>query len=115
MFHDVLLAGRVWNIPWFIGLICVSIIYIISIKRYTKVKVKHRQPLLFFFSLSLIYVTMGSPLAAISHFSFSLHMIQMSILFFIIPQIFLLVNLETLFKPLITIIILKKNLTISFY
>src|SRR5690625_4889275 len=45
MFHDVLLAGRVWNIPWFIGLICVAVLYIFSIKRYTKVKLKHREPL----------------------------------------------------------------------
>src|SRR5699024_6727013 len=73
MFHDVLLAGGVSNIPSSIGLICIAVLYIFSIKRYTKVKLKHRQPLLFFFCLSLIYITMGSPLAAISHFSFSLH------------------------------------------
>jgi len=114
MFHDVLLAGRVWNIPWFIGLICVAVLYIFSIRRYTKVKLKHGQPLLFFFCLSLIYITMGSPLAAISHFSFSLHMIQMSILYFIIPPIFLLGIPEPLFQQLGKIPIIKKARTFIF-
>src|SRR5699024_8106753 len=114
MFHDVLLAGRVWNIPWFIGLICVAVLYIFSIRRYTKVKLKHGQPLLFFFCLSLIYITMGSPLTAISHFSFSLHMIQMSILYFIIPPIFLLGIPEPLFLQLGKISIIKKARTFIF-
>src|SRR5699024_5259569 len=64
--------------------------------------------------LSLIYVTMGSPLAAISHFSFSLHMIQMSILYFIIPPIFLLGIPDPLFQQLRKIPIIKKVRTFIF-
>src|SRR5699024_9441065 len=108
MFHDVLLAGRVWNIAWFIGLICVALLYIFSIRRYIMVKLQYVLSLLFFFCLSLIYITMGSPLTAISHFSFILHMIQMSILYFIIPPIFLLGIPEPLFQQLGKIPIIKK-------
>src|SRR5690625_4457397 len=114
MFHDVLLAGRVWNIPWFIGLICVTAIYIFFIKRYTNMQLKHGQPLLFFFCLCLMYVTLGSPLAAISHFSFSLHMIQMSILYFIVPPIFLLGIPEPLLQRLGKTLVFKKASTFIF-
>src|SRR5699024_2471218 len=114
MFRDVLLAGRVWNIPWFIGLICVAVLYIFSIRRYTKVKLNSGQPLLFFFCLSLIYITMGSHLTAIRHFSFSLHMIQMSILYFIFRPIFLLEIPEPLFQQLGKIPVIKKARTFIF-
>src|SRR5699024_5347963 len=57
---------------------------------------------------------MGSPLAAISHFSFSLHMIQMSILYFIIPPIFLLGIPEPLFRQLGKVPIIKKRRTFIF-
>ncbi|WP_369293410.1 cytochrome c oxidase assembly protein, partial [Alkalihalophilus pseudofirmus] len=50
----------------------------------------HRQPFLFFSSLILFYLTTGSPFAALSHLTFSSHMVQMSILFFIFPPLFLL-------------------------
>src|SRR5699024_1888840 len=114
MFHDVLLAGRVWNIPWFIGLICVAVLYIFFIRRYTKVKLKYGQPLLFFFCLSLIYITMRSHLIVISQLSFSLLMIKMSILYFIIPLIVLLGIPEALFQQLGKIHMIKKARTFIF-
>ncbi|WP_255259870.1 cytochrome c oxidase assembly protein [Lentibacillus sp. CBA3610] len=49
-----------------------------------------KQILLFFLALGLFYVVVGTPLSTISHFSFSLHMMQMSILYFIIPPLLLL-------------------------
>ncbi|MFB4165012.1 cytochrome c oxidase assembly protein [Alteribacillus sp. JSM 102045] len=49
----------------------------------------------------------GSPLAAINHFSFSLHMIQMSILYFIIPPILLLGIPDYLYKQVWKISIMK--------
>src|SRR5699024_12305552 len=49
-----------------------------------------------------------------SHFSFSLHMIQMSILYFIIPPIFLLGIPEPLFQQLGKIPIIKKVRTFIF-
>lgn len=91
MFYDVWLAGQsLWNIPLLAALICIAGLYLLLYKYVMKVKIYHQQPLLFFCSLLLLYVTIGSPLASISHLSFSFHMIQMSILFFIIPPLLLL-------------------------
>lgn len=90
-YFEVLLGGQLtWSSPLLAGIICISILYSLLIKRATNIKVNHMQPLLFFLGLGLLYLTIGSPLSNISHLSFSLHMIQMSILYFIIPPITLL-------------------------
>ena len=57
---------------------------------FTKGKIQPKQPILFFLGLGLLYVTIGSPISTISHLSFSLHMIQMSMLYFIIPPLLIL-------------------------
>ncbi|WHY76863.1 cytochrome c oxidase assembly protein [Neobacillus sp. WH10] len=91
MFYAVWLEGQlVWNTPLLAGLICVGTLYAFLLLSFTNIKIHHKQPLLFFLCLGIIYVTIGSPLSAISHLSFSLHMIQMSIIFFIIPPLILL-------------------------
>jgi cytochrome c oxidase assembly factor CtaG len=91
MFYNVLLEDQfMWNTPLLMSLTGIAVLYVLAVTRLTDIKMHHKQPLLFFFSLSLLYVTIGSPLSAISHLSFSLHMIQMSILYFIVPPIFLL-------------------------
>jgi len=91
MFYAVWLEGQlVWNMPLLAGLMCVGALYSFILLSFTNIKIHHQQPLLFFLCLVIIYVTIGSPLSDISHLSFSLHMIQMSILFFIIPPLFLL-------------------------
>ena len=80
----------VWNFPLLAGLIGVCAFYIVLIHTYTEIKIYDKQPLLFFLSLTLLYLTIGSPLSSINHLSFSLHMIQLSLLFFVIPPLFLL-------------------------
>ncbi|WP_077325465.1 cytochrome c oxidase assembly protein [Virgibacillus siamensis] len=88
---DVLLINQsVWNLPLFMGLVCIFVLYILALKRYTDINIVHKQSLLFFLGLGLCYITTGSPIAAISHLSFSTHMLQMSILFFIIPPLLIL-------------------------
>lgn len=90
MFNDVLLEDYlIWNTPLLVGLIGMAVIYSLFVHRYTNIKWCGKQPLFFFLSLGLLYVAIGSPLTTISHLSFSLHMIQMSILYFVIPPIFL--------------------------
>lgn len=86
LFEDPL----VWNVPLLTGLIGVCAFYIVLIRTYTEIKIYDKQPLLFCLSLTLLYLTIGSPLSSINHLSFSLHMIQMSLLFFVIPPLFLL-------------------------
>jgi len=91
MFYAVWLEGQlVWNIPLLTGLIGLAVLYACLVKIYTNIKIHHKQPLLFFLCLGILYVTLGSPLSALSHLSFSFHMMQMSILYFIIPPLFLL-------------------------
>ncbi|WP_406603749.1 cytochrome c oxidase assembly protein [Neobacillus rhizosphaerae] len=72
-------------------------------KRYSELTLLHKQPLLFLLSLALLILTTGSPLATLSHLSFSLHMIQMSILFFIIPPLLLLGTPELVFQRFVKI------------
>ncbi|MEK5441188.1 cytochrome c oxidase assembly protein [Fredinandcohnia sp. FSL W7-1320] len=91
MVTDGLLEGQLmWNTPLLVGLIGIAVIYSLFVHRVTEIKLYQKQPLLFIFSLVLLYVSIGSPLTTISHLSFSLHMIQMSILYFIVPPILLL-------------------------
>ncbi|MFK9090185.1 cytochrome c oxidase assembly protein [Bacillus salipaludis] len=91
MFYAVWLEGQlVWNIPLLTGLICIAVLYGCLVTFYTNIKIYHKQPLLFFLCLGILYVTLGSPLSTLSHLSFSFHMMQMSILYFIIPPLFLL-------------------------
>ena len=90
MFYEVMLFGElVWNVPLLAFLIGISLLYSFVLHRFTSFKVYHKQPLLFFLSLILLQIIVGSPLAAFGHLSFSVHMVQMSILFFIIPPLLL--------------------------
>lgn len=90
MLYALVSSQMSWNIPLLIGLICVALLYAFLLKRFTSIKLYHKQPLLLFLSLFLFYLTIGSPLSVISHLSISSHMIQMSILYFMIPPLFLL-------------------------
>lgn len=91
MLYDVLFGGSfVWNIPFLVGITCTVVLYAYLIKQLENIKIFHKQPLLFFLSLGLLYAVIGSPLSTISHLSFSLHMMQMSVLYFIIPPLLLL-------------------------
>ncbi|MCM3567419.1 cytochrome c oxidase assembly protein [Neobacillus mesonae] len=92
MFYDwLLLSGQlVWNKPLLTVLLLVALVYVIFVIYFTKLKIYQPQPLLFFGSLAVLYVTIGSPLSALSHLTFSTHMVQMSILFFIFPPLCLL-------------------------
>jgi len=90
----------VWNIPLLLGLMGIGVIYVVLIRRFTEHKIHHKQPFLFFLSLTLLYLTTGSPLSTLNHLSISLHMLQMSVLFFVIPPLFILSIPET-FPPMI--------------
>lgn len=99
MFNILLLEGQfVWNMPLLVIFIGIAILYSFLVHHLTELKFYHKQPLFFFFGIGLIYVTIGSPLTTISHLSFSLHMIQMSILYFVIPPMLLLAIPNNLFK-----------------
>ncbi|HLR69534.1 cytochrome c oxidase assembly protein [Virgibacillus alimentarius] len=91
MMYEVLLEDHMqWNIPWLIGLVAIACFYFFLIKYWMKMNLKKKQSSLFVLCLCLVYLSLGSPFAGVSHASFSLHMIQMSIIYFIIPPLFLL-------------------------
>ncbi|EKN71393.1 hypothetical protein BABA_01885 [Neobacillus bataviensis LMG 21833] len=91
MFDDFWLQGQLlWNTPLLAGFIMAGVLYGFLLVNFTKGKIHPKQPILFFLGLGLLYITVGSPLSTISHLSFSLHMIQMSMLYFIIPPLLLL-------------------------
>ncbi|MCF3942667.1 cytochrome c oxidase assembly protein [Oceanobacillus alkalisoli] len=90
MSYEILLYGElVWNFPLLAILAGILFLYFYILKRYTTVKLYRKPPVLFLLSICLLYFTIGSPLSAFSHLSFSLHMFQMSILYFIIPPLLL--------------------------
>ncbi|WP_102346044.1 cytochrome c oxidase assembly protein [Bacillus sp. Marseille-P3661] len=99
MVMNVLLNGQLmWNTPLLVGMIGIAVIYSLFVHRFTEIKLYQKQPLFFYLSLGLLCVSIGSPLTTISHLSFSLHMIQMSILYFIIPPILLIGTPSNLFQ-----------------
>ncbi|MBY7145067.1 cytochrome c oxidase assembly protein [Virgibacillus sp. NKC19-3] len=110
MFIKILLEDQSsWNIPLVVGLTCIAVLYSFFIKRDTRIPLTHLQPFLFFLGLGLWYLASGSPLATISHLSFSLHMIQMSLLYFIIPPLILLGIPDSIFKQVYQLPMIKKE------
>jgi putative membrane protein len=91
MYYAMLLEGQsFWNAPLLAFLICIALLYVVLVLSFTKIKLHQKQPLLFFLSLCILYIAFGSPFETISHLSFSLHMLQLSILYFIVPPLLLL-------------------------
>lgn len=85
-----------WNLSLLACLLCFVLLYGILLKQTTR----PLKPILFLMSLGLFYVLIGSPITSFIELSFSLHMIQMSILYFIIPPLFLLGIPSDLYKRL---------------
>ncbi|MEI5907993.1 cytochrome c oxidase assembly protein [Bacillus spongiae] len=79
-----------WNIPLFFGFLIISLLYLLLVRLWLKEKPLLIQTLLFYSGLWIIYFLTGSPLAHVSHVSFTFHMIDMSLLFFIVPPMLLL-------------------------
>ncbi|MBY0121296.1 cytochrome c oxidase assembly protein [Bacillus sp. S/N-304-OC-R1] len=115
MFQYLLLISNAleWNIPILMTSIFILISYILLVKQTTELTIMHKQPLLFLLSLALLVLIVGSPLAAIAHLSFSLHMIQMSILFFIIPPLLLLGIPKPIYQLLSKVILIRPFLLVK--
>ena len=108
-----LLVGQLtWNIPFCIFLITIATMYFTFLKG-KNIRFISRQPFLFCLGICLLYLAIGSPLLTISHLSYSLHMIQMSALFFIVPPLLLLGTPHFMYKRFICIPSVKKFKTIG--
>ncbi|MFC7747428.1 cytochrome c oxidase assembly protein [Lentibacillus kimchii] len=98
-YFQLLLGDQLeWGYPLLGFLCCIAISYVFLVKRYTQLKLRNMKPLLFLVGLGLLYITAGSPLADISQLSLSLHMTQMSVLYFLIPPILFLGIPDQLFN-----------------
>lgn len=105
---NLLLAGQLsWNIPLSILFLTIAALYIFLIKT-KNIHLTRLQYSLFLIGLCLLYLAIGSPLLTISYLSFSLHMIHMSTLFFIIPPLLLLGIPQNLYKQFMYNLIIKK-------
>lgn len=77
-----------WNLSMLLFLVCIMCLYVLLLQR-AKIGLANLRALLFLLGLLLFYIVAGSPFATISYLSFSLHMITMSILYFIVPPLIL--------------------------
>lgn len=106
-----------WNIPLFIVLSLLAISYLFFVKTDQTSIFEPFQKILFISGTTLLYLMIGSPLLSLSYLSFSLHMVQMSIVFFIVPPLILLgihnipfakykllLRLKTVFRPKLALI-----------
>jgi len=81
-----------WDINLLIGLLIISIIYLLGI-RFLEQKFSHTalvsnsQIASFLIACTLFFLTFGSPMAAHTHHYLSIHMLQMSVLCFVIPPL----------------------------
>ncbi|MBM7652125.1 cytochrome c oxidase assembly protein [Neobacillus cucumis] len=100
MLEVFFLEGQLeWNIPLLVILIGIGVSYVVLLRIFTDNKIYHQQPVLFFFSLTLLYLIIGSPFSTLNHLSISLHMLQMSVLFFVIPPL-LILSIPSNFPPI---------------
>lgn len=98
----LLLTGQLsWNWLLLGSLVYVVGSYLFLVNKQTGLRLTSRQPIVFIVGIVLSYIFIGSPLAFISHLSFSLHMLQMSILYFIIPPLLLLGIPLSLYQKLV--------------
>src|SRR5690625_1782497 len=103
-----------WNFPLLIILVCIISIYGYLYRQSGRRNFFSLQTSLFLIGLTLLYGMIGSPLTAISHLSFSFHMIQMGILYFIIPPLLLLGIPEWMFMHITKHLPLRKYRFIQF-
>lgn len=96
-----------WSPFFIVYLICIIVMYFLITVKFRQ-KFKHSKPLTkreafsFITSIILLYIMKGSPLDLLSHILFYMHMVQMAVLYLVIP-IFLIKGIpvwlwELLFK-----------------
>lgn len=90
MLSTYLLTQGTWNFPLLIVLSIIIGFYFLLIRIHNKINLLTFQKILFISGIILLYLMIGSPLQSLSYLSFSFHMIQMSIIYFIIPPLILL-------------------------
>lgn len=105
-FFALFTYGGNWNIPLNLFFLFGAIVYLIFAgplaHKFPEGKpVSAKQKSYFFIGWFIYYLSLGSPLSLLAHQLFSMHMLQMSLLYFVMPP-FLLLGLPTwAFRPLL--------------
>ncbi|WP_404452273.1 cytochrome c oxidase assembly protein [Virgibacillus necropolis] len=73
-----------WNIPLLALVLGCGVLYLLVAYQYSAGKKR------FLLGLFLLYICLGSPIYGIGHLFFSVHMIQMAILYFFVPPLLLI-------------------------
>lgn len=102
-----------WDLTMNLVLILISSIYLLftgpfSSKISNAEKTTVSQKNYFLLSMIVYYVALGSPLALMAREMFSMHMLQMSLLYIVFPPLFLLGMPGWVFRPLLRIKFLRK-------
>jgi putative membrane protein len=80
---------ELWHPIFLVILLAIAALYLSALNKKGE-PVGQLKPISFLFSLVFIYFSEGSPLSALGHhYSFSAHMLSMSITYFIFPPLFL--------------------------
>jgi putative membrane protein len=80
---------ELWHPIFFVILAGIAILYLRAINKRGE-PVGQLKPISFLFSLVVVYFSEGSPLSALGHhYSFSAHMLSMSLTYFVFPPLFL--------------------------
>lgn len=89
-------------------IIFITVVYFLLAKRLSKNQTAdRRQNILFLAAMFLFYVTMGSPLDLLSHIVFSAHMLQMAILYLLIPPLFILGISEAVWEKVMRLPVIR--------
>lgn len=93
-----------WSPGFFLFTIALGILYILLAKKLKASEpITNKQYIFFITALILLYIVKGSPVDLLGHLNFSVHMVQMSILYLILPPLFLLATPNWLFRRLLSI------------
>ena len=80
---------ELWHPIFLVILLTIAAFYLSSINKKGE-RVGQLKPISFLFSLVVLYFSEGSPLSALGHhYSFSAHMLSMSLTYFVFPPLFL--------------------------
>jgi putative membrane protein len=112
-FFNVFTYIENWNIPLNMLFVAIGIFYLLLTGPLAK-RIKGAKPvpawkqIVFILGLGISYFSVGSPLDLMAHELFSMHMLQMSIWYFVIPPLLLLGIPEWMVRPLLKITSLRK-------
>jgi len=94
-----------WSPYFFIILLLLTLLYFAFLfrhqKRVEEEGLSKRQGVLFVFSVLLLYLIKGSPLDLLGHLMFTFHMVQMALLYLLLPPLFIAAVPDWLWKRII--------------